>query len=131
MLGLGSPGRDGGNGFGFSRPSAPAPRADDSASTGWQLGGAGGAASGPIAPDDDPDFLRGLGKRRPESSRRRQARPAGLSGLARGFPRSTACSLRCEPMATLLLVEDDPAIRTALMRSLRELGHASTRSARA
>jgi two-component system KDP operon response regulator KdpE len=27
-------------------------------------------------------------------------------------------------MATLLLVEDDPAIRTALMRSLRELGHA-------
>ncbi len=29
-------------------------------------------------------------------------------------------------MATLLLVEDDPAIRTALMRSLRELGHAVT-----
>src|ERR1700760_1458920 len=27
-------------------------------------------------------------------------------------------------MASLLLVEDDPAIRTALMRSLRELGHA-------
>jgi DNA-binding response OmpR family regulator len=27
-------------------------------------------------------------------------------------------------VATLLLVEDDPAIRTALMRSLRELGHA-------
>jgi DNA-binding response OmpR family regulator len=29
-------------------------------------------------------------------------------------------------MASLLLVEDDPAIRTALMRSLRELGHAVT-----
>jgi DNA-binding response OmpR family regulator len=27
-------------------------------------------------------------------------------------------------VATLLLVEDDPAIRTALMRSLRDLGHA-------
>jgi DNA-binding response OmpR family regulator len=27
-------------------------------------------------------------------------------------------------VATVLLVEDDPAIRTALMRSLRELGHA-------
>src|ERR1700760_1305506 len=27
-------------------------------------------------------------------------------------------------MASLLLVEDDPAIRTALMRSLRESGHA-------
>jgi DNA-binding response OmpR family regulator len=27
-------------------------------------------------------------------------------------------------MASLLLVEDDPAIRTALMRSLRDLGHA-------
>jgi DNA-binding response OmpR family regulator len=29
-------------------------------------------------------------------------------------------------MASLLLVEDDPAIRTALMRSLREMGHAVT-----
>jgi DNA-binding response OmpR family regulator len=29
-------------------------------------------------------------------------------------------------VATVLLVEDDPAIRTALMRSLRELGHAVT-----
>src|SRR6201994_4808266 len=29
-------------------------------------------------------------------------------------------------MATLLLVEDDPAIRTTLMRALRELGHAVT-----
>ena len=29
-------------------------------------------------------------------------------------------------MASLLLVEDDPAIRTSLMRSLREMGHAVT-----
>jgi hypothetical protein len=71
MLGLGSPGRDGGNGFGFSRPSSPskpAARPDDSSVTGgWQLGGTGGRRTGPIAPDDDPEFLRGLGKRRPEA----------------------------------------------------------------
>jgi Phospholipase_D-nuclease N-terminal len=65
VLGLGSPGRDGGNGFGFSRPSPPAPRVEDSGTTGWQLGGQ--RRSGPMAPDDDPDFLRGLGKRRPDA----------------------------------------------------------------
>jgi hypothetical protein len=33
---------------------------------GWQLGGAPpGHRSGPVAPDDDPEFLRGLGGKRP------------------------------------------------------------------
>jgi Phospholipase_D-nuclease N-terminal len=53
---------------GFTRPSTPK-RADPPADpTGWQLGGAGGARRrGPIAPDDDPEFLRQLGRRKPDS----------------------------------------------------------------
>jgi hypothetical protein len=55
----------------FGHPSAGSVRRADTASsapsTGWTLGGAGGGRrSGPIAPDDDPDFLRSLGNRRPD-----------------------------------------------------------------
>jgi Phospholipase_D-nuclease N-terminal len=54
----------------FGHPSAGSVRRTDaSAGTGWTLGGAGGGRrSGPIAPDDDPDFLRTLGNRRPDGS---------------------------------------------------------------
>jgi hypothetical protein len=55
----------------FGHPSAGSvrrtERPDASAGTGWTLGGAGGGRrAGPIAPDDDPDFLRTLGHRRPD-----------------------------------------------------------------
>jgi hypothetical protein len=44
---------------GTRTPDARPPHND-----GWQLGGAGGRRrSGPVAPDDDPEFLRQLGKR--------------------------------------------------------------------
>jgi hypothetical protein len=50
------------SGSGSGHPSTMG-RSDDT-TTGWQLGGAGGRRrSGPTAPDDDPDFLRSLGKR--------------------------------------------------------------------
>jgi hypothetical protein len=68
---FGRPRREGSVGSGpsplgarFSHPSAR--RTDESGATGWTLGGTGGRRSGPIAPDDDPDFLRSLGQRRPE-----------------------------------------------------------------
>jgi hypothetical protein len=51
------------------RPARPRRSSDSgtSDSSGWQLGGAGGARrSGPVAPDDDPEFLRQLGRKRPE-----------------------------------------------------------------
>jgi Phospholipase_D-nuclease N-terminal len=59
----------------FGHPSAGSVRRPDtSGGTGWTLGGAGGGRrSGPIAPDDDPDFLRTLGNRRPDG-------PSGPTG---------------------------------------------------
>jgi hypothetical protein len=56
-------------GFGFGarsqHPSASG-RPDDTATGGWQLGGTGGKRrAGPVAPDDDPEFLRSLGKPKP------------------------------------------------------------------
>jgi hypothetical protein len=60
---------NGRGGFGFGsrsqHPSASG-RPDDAATSGWQLGGTGGKRrSGPVAPDDDPEFLRSLGKPKP------------------------------------------------------------------
>jgi Phospholipase_D-nuclease N-terminal len=53
-------------GVGFRRPGQAGGRVGPTAG-GWQLGGAPpGRRSGPTAPDDDPDFLRGLGRKRDE-----------------------------------------------------------------
>jgi hypothetical protein len=71
--GVGAPKSGGLRGFGAAtgglrHPSAGGPN-DAETSTGWQLGGAGGRTrSGPIAPDDDPEFLRSLGRPRRDES---------------------------------------------------------------
>ncbi len=50
----------------FGRPAKPDRTAPESLG-GWQLGGAG-RRSGPIAPDDDPEFLRQIGKPRADGA---------------------------------------------------------------
>jgi hypothetical protein len=56
-----------GNGRGATWSRGQAGGSVGPAAGGWQLGGAPpGRRSGPIAPDDDPDFLRGLGRKRDE-----------------------------------------------------------------
>jgi hypothetical protein len=65
-----SPGAFFGRPFGGSPAEHPSSRdatGRDAGVSGWQLGGAGGTRrSGPIAPDDDPEFLRRIGKPRPD-----------------------------------------------------------------
>jgi Phospholipase_D-nuclease N-terminal len=59
----------------LSHPSAK--RADEPTLGGWQLGGTGGRRrSGPVAPDDDPEFLRQLGNRRPPPPETKPDQPA-------------------------------------------------------
>lgn len=60
--GFGQPSGGGARPSVFGRANRP-DRADSDSLGGWQLGGAG-RRTGPIAPDDDPEFLRQIGKPR-------------------------------------------------------------------